>query len=163
MITFKIYSLNNFWVYNQVLLIIVTILHTRSPELSHPIARSLNPLTNVPSFLPLPKAWLPLILLSLSSAFLGSIQMRTYSICLLLISLRIMALKSIHVAQKERFPLLYGWIIFLCVCASHFLYLSIPSQTLRLFPCLGNCKQCCNKQEGHLTFEIVISLPLGII
>ena len=41
LVNFKIYSLNNFQVYNTVLMIIVTMLYIRSPELIHLIVGSL--------------------------------------------------------------------------------------------------------------------------
>lgn len=48
--TLKIYALSNFQVYNEVLTII-TILHIRSPELSHLITECFS-LTNISLFLP---------------------------------------------------------------------------------------------------------------
>lgn len=49
-ITFKIYCLNNFQVYSPVLLIIVTVLFIRSPELIHLKAGNVYFLTNMSLF-----------------------------------------------------------------------------------------------------------------
>lgn len=49
--TFKIYPLNNFQVYNALLLTIITMLYIRSPELTHLITGSFYPLTNIAPFL----------------------------------------------------------------------------------------------------------------
>ena len=48
--TFKIYSLNNFRVYNIVLLTIITMLCIASPELFHLIMGNLYPLANIYPF-----------------------------------------------------------------------------------------------------------------
>ena len=51
-ITSKIYFLNNFQVYDTVLLIIITMLYIRSPEHTCLVAGSLYPLTNISPSLP---------------------------------------------------------------------------------------------------------------
>lgn len=52
LITFKIYSLNNFQVYNSIGN--DSVLYVRSPELTHRIARYLCPLINICTFTSLP-------------------------------------------------------------------------------------------------------------
>lgn len=59
--TFMIYSLNNFQVYNAVLLTMFTMLFIRSPELIHLVTGSSYSLTNVSPFLPSPSPWQPAI------------------------------------------------------------------------------------------------------
>ena len=58
-ITFKIYSLKNFQIYNIVLLVIVTILYIISSEFIHVIPGSLHLLTNISLFFPLTSLWQP--------------------------------------------------------------------------------------------------------
>lgn len=52
--TFKIYSFSNFQVFNTILLTIIPLLYIRVPELILLINGSLNPLTNISPFSPLP-------------------------------------------------------------------------------------------------------------
>ena len=50
------------------------------------------------------------------------------------------ALKIHPWCHKWRVFLLYGWIIFHCIHIPHFVSLFFCHWTLRLFPCLGNCR-----------------------
>ena len=58
-ITFKIYSLKNFQIYNIVLLVIVTILYIISSEFIHIIPGNLHLLTNISLFFPITSLWQP--------------------------------------------------------------------------------------------------------
>lgn len=65
MIKFKVYSINNFHLYNTVLLIIVILLYIKSPEFIFLISGSLYPLTNFSHF-PLAQLLAITILVSIS-------------------------------------------------------------------------------------------------
>ena len=67
-------------------------------------------------------------------------HVRSYSVCLWLISLGIIPLRSIHVVGSCRISSFYHWIIFPCICVPHFLSPFICQWTLGLFPCLGYYK-----------------------
>lgn len=91
--TLKIYSCNNFQVYNTVLLIIVTTLYTISSELIPLIAESLYYSTNISPFPLLPTSRKPpFYSVSLSLTFLGLMYKRghTFFLSFWLISLSIL-------------------------------------------------------------------------
>lgn len=113
----KSYPFSDFQAYDAIMLITVTMLYTRSPELIHFITRSLYSLTNIFSSHP------PLsTLLSEFSFFRFHIYMRPYSI-FLFISFSIMPSRFIHVVTNDKISLFLRFnTIPFCVCALHIPY-----------------------------------------
>ena len=71
-----------------------------------------------------------------------------------LVSLSIMHSRSSHIVRNGQDFTFYGWIntlvsvcVCVCVCVSvyHYFFIKLPIDWHRLLPCLGYCKQYCNK------------------
>ena len=124
--TFKIYTLSKFQVYNTVVLTIVAMLCTRSPEFIH--LRDWNFVLNIfPLPLP-PKPWQPpFYSASMSLTFLGSTYKWDHAIfvflCLpYLILHNIMSSRFIHIVSNDRISFFFKADVFglkmcVCVCA----------------------------------------------
>ena len=136
----KIYSPSKFWIYNIILLTIVTMLNSTFSGIIY--NWKFAPFDTFTHF----ANPTPIYSLNLWTPFWKKIPYISNIKCYFSfsdISLSIMLSRSIHVIA--RFPSFYGWIILHCICVPHFLYPSILQWTLRIFPYLGYCKWCWNE------------------
>ena len=73
---------------------------------------------------------------------------------LFLTSLTMIISSCIHVAANGIISFFFcGWVVFYCIYVPHLLYPFICRWTLRLFPCLGYCKQCCYEHRDACIFS----------
>lgn len=114
-------TLDQFQVYNILLLTVVIMLYIKSSELNHLMTASVYPVTNISPFpYPLPLATTNLLSISLNSTFcfclclLDSKYKWGYIVFVFLrfISLSIMSSSFIHVITNGRISSFLGWIIF---------------------------------------------------
>ena len=130
-------------------------LYIRSSELSPLTTTSLYPLIKVSPFPPSSNPWqIPVYSVSMSSAFLESTCKWDDTVFAFLCWAYFIfhlhnALKANPCCHKWQNFLLLLWLDNIPSCIyTTILYLFICQCILRLFPCLGCCKQCCNECGG---------------